>query len=82
MNASFIALIPKKENAMTQDGFRPIALCNVVYKITSKVVANRIKPLLPSRKSKQAMWKDDKFSTTSSKHMRWYTLSKANSKQA
>ena len=47
-NASFIALIPKKENAMTPDGFRPIALCNVVYKIISKVVANRLKPLLPS----------------------------------
>jgi len=47
-NVSFIALIPKKENAMTPDGFRPIALCNVVYKIISKVIANRLKPLLPA----------------------------------
>eukprot|EP00253_Pinus_taeda_P007996 PITA_07996 len=48
LNASFIALIPKQENAMTPDGFRPITLCNVVYKIISKVIANRLKPLLPS----------------------------------
>lgn len=48
LNASFIALIQKKENSMTPDGFRPIALFNVVYKIISKVIANRLKPLLPS----------------------------------
>jgi len=48
LNASFIALIPKKENAMTPDGFKPISLCNVVYKIISKVIANRLKPLLPT----------------------------------
>ena len=34
--------------AQTPDRFRPIALCNVIYKIISKVATNRLKPLLPS----------------------------------
>ena len=48
LNTSFIALIRKQDNAQTPDRYRPIALCNVVYKIISKVVANKLKPLLPS----------------------------------
>ena len=48
LNTSFISLIPKQYIAQTPDRFRPIALCNVVYKIISKVVANRLKPLLPT----------------------------------
>eukprot|EP00253_Pinus_taeda_P030933 PITA_30933 len=53
LNASFIALFPKQEKAMTPDRFRPIALCNLVYKIISKVIANRLKPLLPTLVSKE-----------------------------
>eukprot|EP00253_Pinus_taeda_P027981 PITA_27981 len=45
---SFITLIPKQEKAITPDRFKPIALCNVVYKIISKVISNRLKPLLPT----------------------------------
>jgi len=48
LNISFISLIPKQDNAQTLDRRRPIALCNVVYKIISKVIANRLKPLLPT----------------------------------
>eukprot|EP00253_Pinus_taeda_P034089 PITA_34089 len=48
LNTSFISLIPKQENALTPNKFRPIELCNVVYNIISKVVANRLKPLLPT----------------------------------
>eukprot|EP00253_Pinus_taeda_P021261 PITA_21261 len=48
LNTSFISLITKQESALTPDKFRPIALCNVVYKIISKILANRFKPLLPS----------------------------------
>ena len=46
-NATFLTLIPKEVGADTPDKFRPIALCNVIYKIISKIIANRLKPLLP-----------------------------------
>eukprot|EP00253_Pinus_taeda_P005494 PITA_05494 len=48
LNTSFISLIPKQDSALTPDKFRPIALCNVVYKIISKILAIILKPLLPS----------------------------------
>ena len=46
-NATFIALVPKEDSSITPDKFRPIALCNVIYKIITKVIANRLKSLLP-----------------------------------
>ena len=45
-NANFLTLIPKGEGVYSPDKFRPIALCNVIYKIISKVTANLLKPLL------------------------------------
>jgi hypothetical protein len=45
-NSTFLALIPKEANPVTFDHFRPISLCNASYKILSKLLANRIKPLL------------------------------------
>eukprot|EP00253_Pinus_taeda_P019831 PITA_19831 len=47
LNSTFLALIPKVEEAKTPDQFRLIALCNVIYKIISKVIANRQKTILP-----------------------------------
>jgi len=48
LNTSFISLITKQDSALTAGKFGPIALGNVVYKIISKVLASRLKPLLPS----------------------------------
>ena len=46
LNASFIALIPKKQNAANIRDFRPISLIGSVYKFLSKVLANRLKGVL------------------------------------
>jgi hypothetical protein len=45
-NHTFLALIPKKIGTSTIQHFHPISLCNIIYKIISKLLANRLKPLL------------------------------------
>jgi hypothetical protein len=52
-NATFLALIPKEERVTNPRQFRPIALCNVIYKVITKVIANRLKPILPFIISKE-----------------------------
>ncbi|KAL8098318.1 hypothetical protein AgCh_031186 [Apium graveolens] len=41
-----IALIPKKKHPQVMIDIRPISLCNVVYRIISKVLANRLKRII------------------------------------
>lgn len=45
-NATSICLIPKCVNPHYMEDFIPILLCNVVYKMISKLFSNRLKKVL------------------------------------
>lgn len=47
-NEIHVVLIPKCKEPKKITDCRPISLCNVVYKIASKAIANRLKKILPS----------------------------------
>jgi hypothetical protein len=46
INSNFILVIPNIDHPSSFDDFCPIALCNGLYKILTKIIAVRIKPLL------------------------------------
>lgn len=47
VNDTTLVLIPKKDHVDDPKDLRPIALCNVLYKILAKVLANRLQKILP-----------------------------------
>jgi hypothetical protein len=53
INYSYTAFVPKSAKASNVKDFRPIRLCNVLYKVIVKVLANRLKQVLPKIISQQ-----------------------------
>lgn len=47
INEAIICLIPTGETPETLSQFRPISLCNVLSKVVTKILANRLKPIMP-----------------------------------
>ena len=52
MNFTHIVLIPKKNDPLMMANYRPISLTNIVSRILSKVMENRLKLVLPNVISK------------------------------
>ncbi|KAM6571204.1 hypothetical protein CsatA_015284 [Cannabis sativa] len=48
INSTIVTLVPKTKAANNMKDFRPISLCNVLYKIVSTVLVRRLQPWLDS----------------------------------
>lgn len=57
-NETCIALVPKVVVPESPSQFRPIALCNFFYKIVSKVLVSKLKPVMQLiiSKGKDLLW--------------------------
>lgn len=44
---ALICLIPKQSSPDTIKQYRPISLCNTIYKLITKILVNRVKTLIP-----------------------------------
>lgn len=52
VNRTLVGLIPKVKRPQQMSELRPISLCNVIFRILSKVLANRLTRCLPNLISK------------------------------
>ena len=48
LNHTHVVLIPKKQNPIETADYRPISLFNVLYKLITKAITNRLKEILSS----------------------------------
>eukprot|EP00253_Pinus_taeda_P003346 PITA_03346 len=53
ISSTYIALIPKKKESSSFTDYRPISLCNAIYKIISKLIAERIRGNLSTHISRE-----------------------------
>ena len=61
LNHTYITLVPKSKSPKRVTEFRPISLCNILYKLIAKVLANWLKSLLPHVVSEsQSAFQSDK----------------------
>jgi hypothetical protein len=55
LNSTFLTLIPKASHPTTFGDYRSIVLCNLCYKLISKIIANRVKPILSRLLSREQL---------------------------
>lgn len=46
-NSAVLTLIPKSEHVDTVVDYGPIACCNTIYNVVSKMLTNKLKKILP-----------------------------------
>ena len=48
LNHTIITLVPKCKNPNSFNHYWPISMCTTMYKVISKIIVGRLRPLLPS----------------------------------